>query len=160
MNTLSIATQKRQEGTALLVSIVLIFMLSVLGIGAMRDATLEGQLAANALQKEVTFQSAESATDVIIEISDASDANAIEMVICQDESVINLPDFSVADVQETTVSTKYTGLSLPPGWSIGGPVSGRRFEVTGESTLADANTSTKITQGVIAVGANQQGGAC
>lgn len=151
---------KHQQGAALLVSMVLIFMLTILGVSAMRDSTLEGQLAANSVQKEVSFQSAESATDIILAIDDASNDKAIEAVICKDDMEFAMNDLSESGVQDTTVTLIYGGQSLPLGWSIGGPISGRRFVVTGESNLPGAATGTRISQGVLAIGAAEQGVDC
>ncbi len=160
MNLRPLHTPEKQEGAALLVAMVMIFMLTILGISAMRDSTLEGQLAANSVHKEVTFQSAESATDIILSIEDAANPEAIEAVICEDDITFVKNDLSVPDVQETTVTVEYAGRSLPVGWSLGGPIGGRRFVVTGESTLTEASTSTKITQGVVAIGAVDPGSDC
>lgn len=154
------AAPVKQQGAALLVSMVLIFMLTILGIASMRDATLEGQLAANAVQKEVTFQSAESATDTVLAINDTDDEKAIESVICMPDVEFVLDDLSEADVQDTNVTLAYGGRSLPTGWSLGGPIGGRRFTVTGESNLPSASTGTKISQGVVAIGAVAQGISC
>ena len=150
----------RQDGAALLVAMVLIFMLSILGIAAMRDSTIEGQLATNSAHKEVSFQSAESASDIILAIEDPANPEAIEAVICQDDVTFNKDDLSIPGVQETTVTTEYSGQALPIGWSLGGPVGGRRFVVSGESTLLEADTSTRISQGVIAIGAASAGTDC
>lgn len=151
----------RQQGAALLVAMVLIFMLAILGTASMRDATLENQLAANAVQKELTFQSAESATDMVLAITSTTDDKALEKIICQDtESTFDMPEVNAATGQTTEVSLRYHGQSLPVGWSLGGAVGGRRFSVTGESALTDAHTSTRISQGVLAIGAVQQGVDC
>lgn len=160
MNINYVGRQKRQDGAALLVAMVMIFMLTILGISAMRDSTLEGQLAANSVHKEVTFQSAESAADLILSIEDPLNPEAVEQVICRDPVKFTKNDLSVPDVQVTTVELEYAGQSLPTGWSFGGPVGGRRFVVSGESTLIEANTSTKITQGVVAIGAVSHGADC
>ncbi len=149
-----------QQGAALMVSMVLIFMLTILGISAMRDSTLEGQLASNSVQKEVTFQSAESATDVILAIEDPINDQAVEAVICKEKMEFTMNDLSVPGAQETTVNIEYGGQSLPTGWSLGGPIGGRRFVVSGESSLPGASTGTRISQGVVAIGAVEQGVDC
>ncbi len=160
MNIKNKVRLKKQNGAALLVSIVLIFMLSILGIAAMRDATIEQQLASNAIQKEITFQSAESATDVILSIEEASHPNAVESVICKDTLKVGNTDLNQSGGQITEVSIEYGGQSLPTGWSLGGPIGGRRFVVTGQSDLPGAATSTVIAQGVVAIGAVEQGTDC
>lgn len=151
---------KNQQGTALLISLVLIFMLSILGVAAMRDSILEGQLAANAIQKEVTFQLAELATDRVLSTEETDGNMSIESVICKEDIEIKLDDLSETAVHKTTVNLEYGGRSLPTGWSLGGPIGGRRFVVTGVSDLPGASTSTKISQGVIAIGAVELGVDC
>lgn len=154
------STAKNQQGAALMVSMVLIFMLTILGISAMREATLEGQLAANSIQKEITFQSAESATDIVMAIEDSANAMSPVAVICKPKKEFDMNNLSVPDVQETKVSVEYGGQSLPVGYSLGGQVGGRRFVVTGESNLPGVSTSTRIAQGIIEIGAVQQGVDC
>jgi len=149
-----------QQGAALMVSMVLIFMLTILGIASMRDATLEGQLAANSIQKEVTFQSAESSTDIILAIEDPGDARSVEAVICKEKTQFKMNDLSEAGVQNTEVTVEYGGQSLPTGWSLGGQIGGRRFDVTGQSSLTGASTGTRISQGIVAIGAVEQGVDC
>jgi len=150
----------KHNGTALLVAMVLIFLLTILGLSAMRDSTLETRLAANAVHKEVSFQSAESATDIILALDNPTSNKAIETVICAPAAEFSMDELSKANVQTTTVTIEYAGQSLPTGWSLGGPIGGRRFVVSGESTLINAATSTKITQGVVAIGAVQHGSEC
>lgn len=150
----------RQEGAALIVSIAIIFVISILSVSSMRESTLEGQLAANAFQKEITFQSAESASDIVLAIEDSSQSMAVESFICKDDEKFLMDDLSVPDVQNTSVTVGYAGQALVTGWSLGGPVGGRRFVVTGKSELPGANTTTQISQGIIAIGASQQGHEC
>ncbi len=160
MKTPRIKVQPKQNGAALLVAMVLIFLLTILGLSAMRDSTLETQLAANAVHKEVSFQSAESATDIVLSIEDPKNDMAVETVICAPAVEFDIKELSKPDVQTTKVGLEYAGQSLPSGWSLGGPIGGRRFVVTGESTLSNAATSTRITQGVVVIGAVQQGVEC
>jgi Tfp pilus assembly protein PilX len=158
---LNVMFRRRQSGAALLVSLVLIFMLTVLGISAMRGATLENQLASNASHKQLTFQAAESAADSVLAIDDITNEQALENIICVPDPVkFNLTKLSAENKVETSVELQYGGQSLPTGWTLGGPVGGRRFVVTGESTIPGASTSTRIAQGVVAVGAVQEGVDC
>ncbi len=151
----------QQSGAALMVSLVLIFMLSVLGVSAMRSATLENQLASNAAHKQLTFQAAESAADSVIAIEDITNEQALENIICSPEPVeFTLNKLNTQNKVATKVELQYGGQSLPTGWTLGGPVGGRRFVVTGESSIPNASTSTRISQGVIAVGAVQEGVDC
>ncbi|MEE9320311.1 MAG: PilX N-terminal domain-containing pilus assembly protein [Granulosicoccus sp.] len=145
-----------QRGAALMVAMVMIFMMSVLGVSAMRGASLEGQLASNALQKEMTFQAAESATDLIL----AQD-NTLEDIICQPEIIgMNLPSLNQSSSQQTTADLRDGGSTNPIGYSLGGMIGARRFVVTGNSALPDASTQTTIRQGVVLLGASAPEGDC
>jgi len=160
MIPLKVNTHAKQHGAALLMAMVLIFLLTILGLSAMRDSTMETRLVANSVHKEVSFQSAESATDIVLAITDPDNDNAIEKVICKPALEVVMNELSKPDVQTTNVTIEYAGQSIPTGMSLGGPIGGRRFVVTGESTLLNAATSTKITQGVVAIGAVQHGVDC
>lgn len=144
-----------QRGAALMVAIVMIFMMTVLGISAMRGATLEGRLASNALQKELTFQAAESSTDLVL-----ARANVLENMICQDDRTIDVPEVNESAAQDTSTLVQDGGRTHPIGYELGGPISARRFVVTGSSALPDASTSTVIAQGVMLIGANDTTGGC
>jgi len=144
-----------QSGAALMVAIVLIFMMTVLGISSMRGATLEGRLADNALQKELTFQAAESSTDLVL-----AQPNVLENMICQDDRTIDVPQVNEGAGQITRALIQDGGLTHPIGYELGGPISARRFIVTGSSALPGASTSTEIAQGIVLIGAGDPTGGC
>ena len=52
-----------QRGAVLIVSMIMIFMLSIMGVSAMRNSTLEKRMATNAIQSSTTLQAAESLTE-------------------------------------------------------------------------------------------------
>ena len=54
----------RQRGAALIVSLILMLVLTVLGISAMNMSTLELQMAGNTQASELAFQAAETGIDV------------------------------------------------------------------------------------------------
>jgi len=120
-----------EQGAALLVAMVMLFMLSILGISAMQSANVEAQLAGNTLVKETTFQSAESATDAVLDVSNV-----------------------LAD------GVSYGGPALASGFSISDNFAMHQFYVTGTSTVADMNTSTTIETGHIILGAASNGTEC
>ncbi len=147
---------RHESGAVLMVAMVMIFIISILGISAMRGATLEGQLANNSLQKTITFQSAESSTDMLLAVD-----NVLEDQICADDRTFDMPKANqIADKQNTSIVLQDGGETLAVGFEIGGPVSARRFVATGSSTLAGANTSTTIAQGVVLLGASDPTGGC
>jgi len=149
------AVQARQRGTVLLVAIVMVFMMAMLGMSAMRGATLETRLASNSLQKELTFQAAETATDLVL-----ARPGVLESMICREPRVVAVPDVDASAAQTTSASLSDGGRAHPIGYELGGPIAARRFLISGSSELAEASTRTRITQGVMLIGANDHSASC
>lgn len=155
MTRISAFKQQHEQGAALLVAMVLIFLLSVIGITSMRSASIENQLAANAMMKDLTFQAAESATDRTL-----ATANVLEAMICQPKTTTPLTELQQVSNQVTSAEIEYGGRTNPSGYSLGGPISARRFVVSGTSELVDAHTATTVSQGIVLIGASDPGGSC
>lgn len=56
----------RQDGVALVVSLIFLLMLTILGVTIMQTASLEGRMAANAQESNRTFEAAQSAIDRVL----------------------------------------------------------------------------------------------
>ncbi len=142
-----------EDGAALLVSMLFIFMITVIGISAMKDATLEGQLANNAIQKELTLQAAEAASNVLF-----NNENKVVNSICEENPVWE-PQVQLQQSSEqvTRARVEYGGRANPVGYSLGGPIGARRFVVTGDSKIDSVSTGSRVSQGVIYIGANELG---
>ena len=146
----------RQRGVALLVALIMITLVSILGISAMRGAVIENRLANNSLLKELTFQSAESASDIVM-----SEASTLENLICQPPIVgRNVPEVNLHEKQKTTVDVEYSGFTNAIGFSLGNGVGVRRFLISGNSEIPGVSTGTTISQGVVLVGASITGVEC
>lgn len=146
----------RQGGSVLMVAMIMIFMLSILGVAAMRGASLEGQLASNSVHKEITFQAAESASDSVF-----SQPGKLESIICNDALETLSQNVLGQSAEQVTDSVlEYGGRAAAIGYSLGGPISARRFVVTGTSSLPGVNTSTTIVQGMLLIGAADSTGDC
>lgn len=143
----------KEDGAALLVSMLFIFMITVIGISAMKDATLEGQLANNAIQKELTLQAAEAASNVLF-----NNENKVVNSICEENPVWE-PQVQLQQSSEqvTRARVEYGGRANPVGYSLGGPIGARRFVVTGDSKIDSVSTGSRVSQGVIYIGANELG---
>lgn len=147
---------KHEDGAALLVAMVILFMITVLGISSMQSSSVETQLATNTLVKETTFQSAESATDAILAVPDV-----LSDVLCQSApNLTNMSNLDRTDNQDTNVSVAYGGQALSPGYEISDRFSAHRFYITGESTVDDMNTTTKIVKGRSVVGPSVNSTGC
>lgn len=156
MNKSRMQRPNRQQGAALIVSLILIFLMSIIGISAMQGATLEGQLANNSIQKELTLHAAEAASNALL-----NTPNSLENSICKSDVKLeryNELEKSAAHVTQATVA--YSGKANPVGYSLGGPIGARRFVVTGTSDIASIATGSRVSQGVILIGASDMGAGC
>ena len=147
---------KQERGAALIVAMVILFMITILGISSMQSAHVETQLSSNALVKETTFQSAESATDAIV-----TTANVFADVVCTDTpNETLLPELNRSDNQETLASVQYGGKAIASGYSISDKFATQRFFVRGNSTVEDMSTRTTILSGHIVFGAAAGDSSC
>lgn len=123
-----------------MISLVLIFMMSLMGISAMRSATLDKRMSTNAVHKSRSFQAAESITELALD-----DRQALGAAITSGSVVpvqVSLND----DVQLVTEATiEYTGMGMVDGWST--TFSGPQFEVVGDANLASVKARTNVVQG-------------
>lgn len=145
-----------QKGIALLVSMVLIFVMSILGLSAMRSATMEGRMVANSYQKDMTLQAAESASDDVI----ANDAT-IEAAICSaGDNAQNLPNLSAGNKLTTESTIVYGGGALVQNYSLDSAFGAVKFIAGGSSTITGTNTTSRVSQGIYLIGPSQIDGGC
>jgi len=138
-----------QRGSALMLALVMIFMLSLMGVSAMRGSTLEKRMATNAIQTQATFQAAESASDLAL--------NAREnLTLAYQEGRNN--ELVLDDIEEvnTTIgldsrsTLEYVGETLASGWSTGvGTQSfeGLLFIASGVSAIPAVRSQSTVEQG-------------
>ncbi len=136
-----------------MISLIFIFMITVIGITAMKDATLEGQLANNAIQKEMTLQAAEAASNVLF-----NDEDSLIDSVCDDNPLWE-PQAQLQQTAEQTTRARveYSGRANPIGYSLGGPIGAKLFVVTGDSRIDSVSTGSRVSQGVIYIGAQELG---
>jgi len=125
----------------------MIFMMTILGLTAMRESSLEKRMTTNSVHKSSTFQSAESATDLIINnIDNFSDAYAQP----NQPLTVTLPTPSNTEMT-VTGTIEYTGLGAADGFSLGKTSGGGfqvlRFRVEGDAEIVNVQSSTKVRQG-------------
>ena len=137
----------RQRGAALLVALVMIFMMTVLGLTAMRESSLEKRMTTNSVHKSSTFQSAESATDLII-----NDTDNLSDAFTQPNLPLNVTLPLPSNTEMTLTGTiEYTGVGPPIGFSLGktggGGFQALRFRVEGDAEIINVQSSTTVRQG-------------
>ena len=66
MNNRHYHNKKKQDGAALMVAMVMIFMLTLMGLASMRNSNLDRRMTSNSVQSAITFQAAESSTELML----------------------------------------------------------------------------------------------
>lgn len=175
----TIITKRKQTGAALLVSLIILLILSIIGISAMRGGLLQLLIAANAQQAEMAFSAADagvsavvynanqqgisggllgSATAVPHQMMSYAVSNTGDVAVLDEGD--DAPHFdSDRDTPVTVVSANVTYRECPfkcPGYSIktgagGGGNFCHAFEVNSTGTVADADAS--VDQWITAIAA-------
>jgi len=150
-NTTQLPTH--QQGGALLVAMIMIFMLSIMGISSMRGSTLERRMASNSIQTATTFQGAESASEMALN-NEANMTNALNIAnaanvnsgILTDEAVIKVPVDLKQDIGlESEAKLRYIGDG--PAYGYSSSFVAYRFEVVGEAKVDAIRAKAHVTQG-------------
>lgn len=127
-------------------SMLLIFVMSLIGVSAMRSATLEKRMASNAVQKAYSFQAAETATEARVqELSIFSDAFALQGTAIIEQGA----ESSDPSAPVSSNSVRYLGEGGATGNSIGldSGFTALRYEIIGEAELPSVNARSQVVQG-------------
>lgn len=139
---------RRQRGGALMVAMVMIFMLSIMGVSAMRGSSLEQRMAANSIMTSNTFQAAESATEIVL-----NDPN--QMVAAYMGGSVTLDTSGHApESMDSEVTLTYTGDGPAPGYSAGAGQAlfrALRFVAEGSANIDAASANSTVRQGAYRV---------
>ena len=140
---------RSQNGAALMVALVLIFMISIMGISVMRNSSLEHRMASNSIQSSIVFQAAESVIEQTLNNPASLTAayNAIG-VDCQGQTIDWESELSGNDIHglETNAQIRFTRTALAPGYSSDKFVA-LYFETLGASQIPSARAESAVIRG-------------
>ena len=144
-------TNKRSEqGAALLVAMVMIFMISVMGVSVMRNSSLEHRMASNSIQSATVFQAAESVVEKTLNDNnslsaayEATDGNCAGLTVTRDD--ISL-DGNNVDGLVTNSQIRFTRTGLAEGYSSELAVA-LYFETLGTSSIPSARAQSAVIRG-------------
>jgi len=140
-----------ERGGALLVAMIMIFMMSLLGVSAMRGSTLEYRMATNSIQSSTTFQTAESVTEFGLNSQTllGRAIGSVNGIVVVNDKDIDLKHDTNLDVT-SRLTLSYQGEGLAINNSISEDGSGLmvlRFVALGESNSSSINSSATVEQG-------------
>lgn len=142
-----------QNGGALLVAMILIFMLSIMGISSMKGSTLERRMASNSIQTATTFQSAESTSELALNTTGNLD-KAISIANFDDVRAGKIFDAAIQKIPtnlqqnidlENEAQIRFVGYGPAIGYSDS--FAAYRFEVRGKATADAIQAEAFVTQG-------------
>jgi len=109
----SINCDKKQDGAALVVALVLVLVSTLLGVSAMQSSDIETQVLNNNRFHEVTFREAEAASDRLLTLENISAVARDATASVTDNTSINT---------EATIESEFKWLGDGPatGYSLGG----------------------------------------
>lgn len=144
----TISYRQRQCGAALLVSLVMIFMLSLMGLSSMRGAALERQMVSNAVQARDVFQAAESANEAALNSSQnlTDTFNATGQYLVLDSSIRSDIGLQSQAVIRFVGEGNATGASLN-AMQGANSFDALRFVVEGVARIDSVSASRRIDQG-------------
>ncbi len=138
--------QAKQQGVALLVALLVIFMLSVMGVSALKSSSIERRMTSNAIESATTFQAAESATDIIL-----NDSDNLSLAWAYDgDPYRQAPKLASAGELRINVDLIYVGDGVAPGFSLGQTSNGfmsLRFDALATAELGEYEAESNIAQG-------------
>jgi len=146
----------KQQGAALLIALIMLVILSMIGLTNMRSSALETRMAANSIEKDITFQAADSASEIALQ-----NEQALSDKICSKTSLKSqINNINHGGQLATDAEITYGGVAAAVGYSLDSGVSAFRFTSTGTSRMNETGTSTSITQGLVILGAKGNGSGC
>lgn len=136
---------KKQTGIALIASLLMLLVMTLIGLSALERTTTEENMAANSQQASMTFQAAETAIQQFLSTSDDTEYTA--SINAVDGASTPVGYHQVNENVERTASVIYQGETIVIGNSIGDL--GYEFELTGVGSIAGTSASSTNVQGVI-----------
>lgn len=134
----------RQDGAALMVSLVLIFIMTVMGMTSLRESSLQKRMTTNAVHKSIAFQLADTTTTTVMNDTD-------QLMKAYDAGGENIEVYSQnTDGLQVVGKIRYQGMSNAFGYSLGnvGGFQTLSFEIRGEAHINDGQISSSVLQGV------------
>ena len=151
---MSTTMPNRQRGVALVISLVMLVVLTLLAIAGMSGSTLELTMADNTQQRENAFEAAEA----VLEVEMRRDDIVPPEVPGQLDALVGNVGRAFTDVDGVVRATGsgaswFRRTSVAPGWELGGGTkfSAYHFDSIGTSTAARGATDEHV-QGYYVVG--------
>jgi hypothetical protein len=135
--------KKQQQGAALFVSLMFLFLMTIIGLNALNTSTSDERMALNTQHQQEVFHAAESAINVA-----KRDTTTLETAITSGTSLAI--DYTGQNDVTASAQATYIGCGLPGagfGLGAGGFVT-HEFGITGNASLGASSAQATHLQGV------------
>jgi type IV pilus assembly protein PilX len=140
-------SRRHQSGAALIISLILLMVLTVLAISTMRTASLELLMAGNAQYRENAFRLAQSGIDAVIRRGDPGAIGDCTAPVA--DPAIAVPELG----GRYATTTCYRGESITPGNSFP-RIPTYNYEVASTGTTDQRDARARLVQGYAITGAS------
>ena len=137
----------KQSGAALIVSLILLMVLTVLAISTMRTASLELLMAGNAQYRESAFQLAQTGIDAVVREDEPVGVGNCPAPV--EDPAVAIPELGGRYV----TSVCYRGESMTPGNSFP-RIPTYNYEVASKGTTDQRDARVRLVQGYALTGAS------
>lgn len=141
----SVASHRRQTGAALIVSLILLMVLTVLAVSTMRTASLGLLMAGNAQYRENAFRLAQNGIDEVVRRPDPVGAG--DCPAAAPDPAVDVPELGGRYVTEIC----YRGESITPGNSFP-RIPTYNYEVTATGLTDARDAQASLVQGYALTG--------
>ncbi|WP_144780002.1 pilus assembly PilX family protein [Marinobacter maritimus] len=151
----------RQRGAALIISLVILLVITVIGLASMNTSILQERMSANAQNARQAFLSAEAASQDLFRKLEPMDSSSNEWKLALDAldagiRVATTPKAysGVGSGKVATAELRYLGeANLVEGHSFGEDIETfrQRYEIIGDASVTGAGASSRVIRGVSVV---------
>ncbi|OED36354.1 hypothetical protein AB833_27410 [Chromatiales bacterium (ex Bugula neritina AB1)] len=132
---------KNQQGATLFIALIMLVIISLLGVTALKNASIEEQMSSNLYQKNITFQASESAVESTI-----NNASLISQVLTSTTPInqtVSVP------IPNATANVTYTSTGVGPSIGNSQQFGGQRIMITSTGQIAAVNARTVTIHGIV-----------
>ncbi|KZY30693.1 hypothetical protein A3752_06030 [Oleiphilus sp. HI0081] len=144
----------RQQGAALVISLIILIVMTLVGVSSMSTSLVQEKMAANAQNTNITFQAAESSVGgLLLDLTNNQDALTDTMGEPGTRGEITSYDIEAIDVSADYQVTYLGEVILSSGSSLDADegstdVKAQRFDVAATGRLESTNAQTVLRQGI------------
>ena len=151
---------RQQQGAALILSLIILLVLSVIGLSSMNTSMLQERMSANAQNAQQAFFAAEAAGQDYSRKLEPMNSTADEwkhvLTVMDDgirEATTPVGYTKLGSAKEATAELRYLGEARAEGFSLGEDIETfrHRYEIIGNATITGTGAQSTVIRGVTVV---------